>query len=139
MKILVVGGGGREHAIIRKLKESPLCGEIWCAPGNGGISYNAHCKNIKATDLDAMVAFANCTSSAKLLCDLMNYDMDIYTFESAETVEPTLRQLQKNDYHSILCDMIANTTAKRLGMNSFLITSGVDSIRKAFDQALLLC
>ena len=58
MKILVVGGGGREHAIIRKLKESPLCGEIWCAPGNGGISYNAHCKNIKATDLDAMVAFA---------------------------------------------------------------------------------
>ena len=69
----------------------------------------------------------------------MNYDMDIYTFESAETVEPTLRQLQKNDYHSILCDMIANTTAKRLGMNSFLITSGVDSIRKAFDQALLLC
>lgn len=91
------------------------------------------------TGKTAMVAFANCTSSAKLLCDLMNYDMDIYTFESAETVEPTLRQLQKNDYHSILCDMIANTTAKRLGMNSFLITSGVDSIRKAFDQALLLC
>ena len=91
------------------------------------------------TGKTAMVAFANCTSSAKLLCDLMNYDMDIYTFESAETVEPTLRQLQKNDYHSILCDMIANTTAKRLGMNSFLITSSVDSIRKAFDQALLLC
>lgn len=91
------------------------------------------------TGKTAMVAFANCTSSAKLLCDLMNYDMDIYTFDSAEAVEPTLRQLQQNDYHSILCDMIANTTAKRLGMNSFLITSGVDSIRKAFDQALLLC
>ena len=39
MKILVVGGGGREHAIIRALKKSPLCTEIWCAPGNGGISY----------------------------------------------------------------------------------------------------
>ena len=58
MKILVVGGGGREHAIIRALKQSPDCTEIWCAPGNGGISYDAHCKAIPATDVDAMVAFA---------------------------------------------------------------------------------
>ena len=58
MKILVVGGGGREHAIIRKLKQSPQCGEIWCAPGNGGIACDAKCKNIKATDLNGMVAFA---------------------------------------------------------------------------------
>ena len=49
MKILVVGGGGREHAIIRALKKSPDCGEIWCAPGNGGIGYDATCKNISAT------------------------------------------------------------------------------------------
>ena len=35
-KILVVGGGGREHAIIKALKKSPDCGEVWCAPGNGG-------------------------------------------------------------------------------------------------------
>ena len=91
------------------------------------------------TGKTAMVSFANITSSAHLLCDLMKYNMDIYTIDSAEAVEPTLRQLQKNDYQSILCDMIYNTTAKRLGLNSFLITSGVDSIRKAFDQALLLC
>ena len=58
MKILVVGGGGREHAIIRALKKSPACTEIWCAPGNGGISYDAVCKDIKATDVEAMVAFA---------------------------------------------------------------------------------
>ena len=57
-KILVVGGGGREHAIIKALKKSPDCGEVWCAPGNGGISYDARCKNIKATDVEAMVAFA---------------------------------------------------------------------------------
>lgn len=87
----------------------------------------------------AMVAFDNCTSSARMLCNLMHYDMDIYTFESADAVEPTLRRLQENSYDFILCDMIANTTAKQLGLNSFLITSGVDSIRKAFDQALLLC
>ena len=58
MKILVVGGGGREHAIIRALKKSPACTEIWCAPGNGGIACDATCKDIKATDVDAMVAFA---------------------------------------------------------------------------------
>ena len=57
-KILVVGGGGREHAIIKALKKSPDCGEVWCAPGNGGIGYDAKCKNIKATDVEAMVAFA---------------------------------------------------------------------------------
>ena len=91
------------------------------------------------TGKTAMVSFANITSSAHLLCDLMKYNMDIYTIDSAEAVEPTLRQLQKNDYQSILCDMSSNTPAKRLGLNSFLITSGVDSIRKAFDQALLLC
>ena len=39
--ILVVGGGGREHAIIRKLKESPRCGKLYCTPGNGGIARDA--------------------------------------------------------------------------------------------------
>lgn len=58
MKILVVGGGGREHAIIKALKKSPDCTEIWCAPGNGGIACDAVCKDIKATDVEAMVNFA---------------------------------------------------------------------------------
>ena len=57
-KILVVGGGGHEHAIIKALKKSPDCGEVWCAPGNGGIGYDAHCVNIKATDVETMVGFA---------------------------------------------------------------------------------
>ena len=51
MKILVVGGGGREHAIIRKLKESPAVDKIWAAPGNGGIAADAACVDIKATDV----------------------------------------------------------------------------------------
>ena len=58
MDILVVGGGGREHAIIRKLKESPRCGKLYCAPGNGGISRDAECFDVKADDLDGMVALA---------------------------------------------------------------------------------
>ena len=58
MKILVVGGGGREHAIIRKLKESTQNPQIFAAPGNGGIASDAVCVPIKATDVDAMVDFA---------------------------------------------------------------------------------
>ncbi len=58
MKILVVGGGGREHAIIWKMKESGRPAKIFCAPGNGGISTLATCVNIKATDIEGVVKFA---------------------------------------------------------------------------------
>ena len=58
MKILVVGGGGREHAIIKKLKENSEITEICAAPGNGGIAKDAECIGIKATDIDALVTFA---------------------------------------------------------------------------------
>ena len=58
MKILVVGGGGREHAIIRKLKESKQVDALYCAPGNGGISKDAECFPVKATDVEGMVALA---------------------------------------------------------------------------------
>ena len=58
MKILVIGGGGREHAIIRKLKENPLAETIYALPGNGGIAEDAVCVPIGAKDLPAIVAFA---------------------------------------------------------------------------------
>ncbi len=58
MKVLVVGGGGREHAIIRKLKESPLIESLYCAPGNGGIAADAECVPIKATDITALAKWA---------------------------------------------------------------------------------
>ncbi len=58
MKVLVVGGGGREHAIIMKLAESPKVTELYCAPGNGGISKYAKCFPIAATDVDGMVKLA---------------------------------------------------------------------------------
>ncbi len=58
MDILVIGGGGREHAIVRKLKESPRRGKLYCAPGNGGIAKDAECVAISAMDIPAVVAFA---------------------------------------------------------------------------------
>ena len=58
MRILMVGSGGREHALIKKLKESPKCTKLYCAPGNGGISKDAECVNIGAMDIDNMVKFA---------------------------------------------------------------------------------
>lgn len=58
MNILVVGGGGREHAIIKKIKENKNVKEIFALPGNGGIATDATCVNIAATDIDAIVDFA---------------------------------------------------------------------------------
>ena len=58
MKILVVGGGGREHAIIKKLKENSNVTKIYALPGNGGIAADAECVGISATDIDAIVDFA---------------------------------------------------------------------------------
>lgn len=58
MKILVVGGGGREHAIIRKLKENKAVETVYALPGNGGIARDAVCVPIGACDIDGIVAFA---------------------------------------------------------------------------------
>ena len=58
MNIMVVGGGGREHAIIKKIKESPKADKIYALPGNGGIAADAECVNIGAKDISAIVEFA---------------------------------------------------------------------------------
>lgn len=57
MKIMVVGGGGREHAIIKKLRESSKVDIIYALPGNGGIAADAECVDIKATDIEGIVRF----------------------------------------------------------------------------------
>ncbi|MBF0325136.1 phosphoribosylamine--glycine ligase [Magnetospirillum moscoviense] len=58
MKVLVVGGGGREHALCWKIKQSPLLSRLWCAPGNAGIESVAECVAIGAEDVAGLVAFA---------------------------------------------------------------------------------
>jgi len=59
MKLLVVGGGGREHAIIKALKKNPEVSEIFALPGNGGIAADAECFPVKATDIGGIVKFAS--------------------------------------------------------------------------------
>ncbi len=58
MKILVIGGGGREHAVIRALRKSPKAAEVYALPGNGGIAADAVCVPGSATDIEGAVDFA---------------------------------------------------------------------------------
>ena len=59
MKILIIGSGGREHVLAWKIKQSPLVKEIYCAPGNGGISKIAECVDISTDDIPALIRFAS--------------------------------------------------------------------------------
>src|SRR5499427_6784977 len=58
MKVLVLGGGGREHALVWKLKQSPRIAQLYCVPGNGGIADEAECQPADLKSLEAMVALA---------------------------------------------------------------------------------
>jgi len=59
MKVLVIGGGGREHALVWKLKQSPRVEKVWCAPGNGGIEAEAECLSADPADVSGLVALAD--------------------------------------------------------------------------------
>ena len=59
MKILVIGSGGREHALVWKLRQSPRVTKIYCAPGNGGIADEAECVAVDVKSLDSMIALGN--------------------------------------------------------------------------------
>lgn len=91
------------------------------------------------SDHYAIVGFPNITVNAKALCQMMKYKIDIYSIQSAEEVERTLASIQAQGTRAILCDMVAHTTATHLGLDVVLITSGAESIRAAFEEALRLC
>src|SRR5205823_14763241 len=58
MKVLVIGSGGREHALVWKLRQSPRVSKVYCAPGNGGISDEAECLAVDVKSIDSLVALA---------------------------------------------------------------------------------
>lgn len=91
------------------------------------------------SDQYAIVGFPGVTASAKQLCQLMQYHIEIHTIQDEEQVEKTLLDLRQRRTRAILCDMVTNRIAMRLGLNVVLITSGPESIQAAFDDAVRLC
>ena len=63
MKVVVIGNGGREHAIIKKINQSPLVDKVFALPGNGGISKDAECVNIGPKDISGVVNISNASGS----------------------------------------------------------------------------
>lgn len=90
------------------------------------------------SDHYAIVGFPNITANARALCQMMQYKIDIYSIQDAEEVEQTLLSVRQTGTQAILCDMVAHTTATRLGLEVVLITSGAESIRAAFEEAIRL-
>lgn len=88
------------------------------------------------SDLYAIVGFPSITEPAHTLCDLLRYHLDILTVHSAEEATKTLEQLKKDGYRMVVCDMITHTIARKMELDAFLITSGVESVHAAIDQAL---
>ena len=88
------------------------------------------------SNLYAIVGFPSITESAHTLCNLLNYNLDILTVNSAEEVSTTLERLRQGGYRMVVCDMITHTVARQMGLDAFLITSGVESLHAALDQAI---
>lgn len=86
----------------------------------------------------AIVGFQSITQCAHMLCDLLQLDIDIFTFESISHVEPVLKSLKEKDYQLVVCDMIGSITAQEFGLNSIMVPSGTESIAAALDEAVKL-
>lgn len=84
-------------------------------------------------DRYAIVGFPNITETAHTLCDLLKNPSNIITIHSAKEIGPVLSRLQTAGYRMVIGDMVTNTMARELGMNAFLITSGVESLHAALE------
>jgi transcriptional regulator with PAS, ATPase and Fis domain len=87
----------------------------------------------------AIVGFSAITEQSLFLKEVLPYTMDVYPINSADEALIVLKHLMSSGYHAVLCDMITYTTAQTLGMDAFLITSGMESIRAALETAVQYC
>lgn len=87
----------------------------------------------------AIIGFPSITKNAHILCDLLQYKIDIISIHSEDEVPDTLKMLKQDGYRMILCDAFAYSLAKQVGLNAILITSGNESIENAFDNAVKIC
>lgn len=88
------------------------------------------------TSLYAIVGFPSITEPAHTLCSLLNFNLDILTVHSVDEVRHTLERLKQGGYRMVVCDMVTHTIAREMGFDAFLITSGVESLHTAIDQAI---
>lgn len=86
----------------------------------------------------AVVGFSTITEHAKLLSDLLQYKLDIITFQSEEEVKPALRKLKDSHYDLVVSDRIGTTIAEEIGLNSILISSGNESVTSSLNKAIQL-
>ena len=84
----------------------------------------------------AIVGFPSITEPAHTLCDLLGYQLDILTVHGADEATETLERLKKDGYRMVVCDMVTHTIARKMELDAFLITSGVESLHAAIDQAI---
>ena len=108
MKVLIVGSGGREHAIAWKVAQSPKVDKIYCAPGNGGIAELAECVDIAATDIENMVKFAKDNAIDLVMVAPDDPLVVIFHEVHIETVEELTAEYIERIYESFLyhhCEM----------------------------------
>ena len=84
----------------------------------------------------AIVGFPNITETAHTLCDLLGYQLEILTVNHRDEVRGTLEHLRDTGCRMVVCDMVAHTIARQMGLDAFLITSGVEGLHGAIDQAI---
>ena len=84
----------------------------------------------------AIVGFPNITEPAHTLCDLLGYSLDILTVYSGEEAEETLKKLKAEGYRMVVCDMVTHTLARKMELDAFLITSGMESMHTAISEAI---
>ena len=88
------------------------------------------------SNLYAIVGFPSITEPAHILCDLLGYQIDIFTVHSTNEATIILENLKRNNYRMVVCDMITHTIARHMELDAFLITSGLESLQMAIDQAI---
>lgn len=86
----------------------------------------------------AIAGFSTITDCAKLLCDLLQYNIEIITFNSEKDVYPAMSNLKERNYDLVLCDMIGSTIAGQLNLNNILISSGSESVHSSLNKAIEL-
>ncbi len=87
----------------------------------------------------ALVSMADMAEKGKQLVELLDLNMDVYVVPSEDSINSVLDQVQTIGYDVLLCDMITNNYAQMKGLNSFHITSGVESVRNAIERAIYFC